>query len=129
MQQVIVNLVEVNCGQCDLTFGMPENFYNRVKRDRETWYCPAGHPRVFVEKSDKQKLKEAKAEAVRAHARADATRALLRHEERSHAATRGHVTRKKKELSRVKAGVCPVCNRTFQSLQRHMHGQHPDFTP
>ena len=49
----------------------------------------------------------------------------LKAEERSHSATRGHVTRQKK---RAAAGVCPCCNRTFKQLARHMERKHPNYT-
>lgn len=60
-----------------------------------------------------------------------ASRELLRHEERSHSTTRGHLTRerKKKEQLETRAanGVCPCCHRTFKQLARHMKTKHPDF--
>lgn len=59
-----------------------------------------------------------------AERRVQATRDLLYAEERSHAATRGHLTRTKK---RGGHGVCPCCNRTFQQLARHMKSKHPDY--
>lgn len=46
--------------------------------------------------------------------------------ERSASAYKGQATRLR---NRIKAGVCPRCNRTFQNLQRHMAGQHPEFKP
>jgi hypothetical protein len=60
-----------------------------------------------------------------------ATQELLRAEERSHAATRGVVTRKKNEAKklreRARAGVCPCCHRTFKQLAAHMANKHPDY--
>jgi hypothetical protein len=32
-----------------------------------------------------------------------------------------------RKLSRVSAGVCPCCNRTFQNVARHMKTKHPDI--
>ena len=49
---------------------------------------------------------------------------LLDTEERSHAATRGHLTRAKKQVHRAEHGVCPHCNRSFQNLARHMQTKH-----
>ena len=37
---------------------------------------------------------------------------------------RGVATRMK---NRIKVGVCPCCNRTFQDLAKHMASQHKDF--
>lgn len=45
--------------------------------------------------------------------------------ERSRNALKGVVTRTKNRISK---GVCPCCNRQFKDLERHMTGQHPDYT-
>lgn len=45
-----MKIVEVSCGKagCGYSpFPMEENYYNRVKRTGETWYCPGGHPRCY----------------------------------------------------------------------------------
>jgi hypothetical protein len=55
---------------------------------------------------------------------------LLRAEERSHAATKGVVTKQKKKLAKVVGGVCPVdgCHRNFKDVRRHIATRHPNYT-
>ena len=119
-------LVTTNCW-CGIHYAVPSEFYNMIERqhrDGKTQtkiYCPLGHTWEFSGKGEAEKLRE---QLERERSRTQATRDLLKHEERSHAATRGHLTRTKK---RVAAGVCPCCNRTFQQLSRHMKNKHPEY--
>lgn len=119
------------CASCGVPFGLERNYAKRAREERTTWRCPNGHSQWFPGKTDEQLRKEAEAKLEDARRRIAATRELLHAEERSHSATRGHVTRKKRELARAKAGVCPVdgCHRHFQNLGRHMKTKHPDYTP
>lgn len=122
------NLVTTSCW-CGIHLAVPADLHQMARRQKNfAIFCPLGHEFIFRETADEQ-IAAARKEAADARRREEATRSLLQHEERSHAATRGHVTRKKKELNRVKAGICPVCNRTFQQLKRHMDGKHPHFCP
>lgn len=110
------------CGECGIPFAMPEELLDWARKTPSvTWYCPNGHSRHFPGRTMEQKLRDAKE-------REQATRELLEHEQRSNAATRGHLTRKKKQLERVANGVCPCCSRHFTNLERHMTTKHPDFT-
>jgi DNA repair exonuclease SbcCD ATPase subunit len=103
-----------------------------------TFYCVHGHPRHWPQgKSEEQKLREQLEAERRERARAQQNIAMWQDEAREakERATReriranaykGHATRITK---RAKAGVCPCCNRTFQSLAKHMAAKHPQFTP
>lgn len=113
---------------CGIHLAIPEDLYDYAHRHKTTVWCPLGHMFVWNDTTEKE-LEETRARLAQVRRREIATRDLLRHEERSHAATRGHLTRKRKQLVRVKAGVCPCCNRTFQQLARHMKAKHPDFKP
>jgi hypothetical protein len=42
---------------CNLTFAFTSEFYKQRKKDRETFYCPNGHPQHFVGQSTEQKLR------------------------------------------------------------------------
>lgn len=117
------NLEVVTCPTCRIVHAIPASLANSARaypgNRSNGWVicCPMGHEWHYTGKSIEEKLREEKA-------RVNATRDLLEHEQRSHAATRGHLTRQKR---RVAAGVCPCCNRTFQQLARHMATKHPDF--
>lgn len=122
-------LVTVECYSCGMVYAIPESLQRSALRwhgDRPNgWklHCPLGHEWYYVGETAIERAKRLKNEATQ---RERATRDLLRHEERSHAATRGHLTRQKR---RAHAGICPVqgCKRHFQDLERHMESKHPDY--
>lgn len=116
-------LTTMECGSCGIAFAMPESKRAECERNGGSWYCPNGHSRVYKE-TFKQKYEREQQRRQEAERRTRATRDLLAAEERSHNATKGHLTRTKKRAS---AGVCPCCNRTFQQLARHMKAKHPGF--
>ncbi len=126
-----VQLEVHQCGTCGVIFGIEDTYMVERRRDHKGWKCPNGHSFVFNGPSDielaRREAQEARSRAQRAEAREDNTRALLKHEERSHAATKGHLTRGKK---RAKAALCPVpgCHRHFVNMERHLETKHPDFT-
>jgi hypothetical protein len=111
------------CGSCGIVFAFEEEFDTTRRRDHASWYCPNGHSFSYTGPSDVEKLRS---ELEEERQRRKAARDLLDHEQRSHAATRGHLTRTKK---RIAAGVCPCCNRSFAQLSRHIATQHPDYLP
>jgi len=119
-------LTTTNCW-CGIHYAVPSEFYDMVERQHRDGkaqtniYCPLGHVWHFAGTSEAEKLR-AQLESERR--RAQATRDLLAAEERSHAATRGHLTRTKK---RVAHGVCPCCNRTFKQLAAHMKNKHAEY--
>ena len=109
---------------CGIPFAIPDNLYSWLhKSPKNHCHCPMGHEMIFSNTLEEQ-LAETRAERDRAKNREAATRSLLDTEERSHAATRGHLTRAKKQVHRTENGVCPHCNRTFQNLARHMKSKH-----
>ncbi len=119
-------LTVVTCW-CGMRHAIPaelDDFQDRQHDNGErqtSIYCPLGHTHVRAGKGEAEKLREQLAVKER---RLTATRELLRQEERSHSATRGHLTRTK---NRVAHGVCPCCNRTFKQLSAHMKRKHPDY--
>lgn len=116
------SLVTVTCW-CGISHAIPADLEDYARRSGHSIYCPLGHEWIYND-TIKKKLREAEEALERERNRVKATRDLLAQEERSHAATRGHVTRMKK---REAAGVCPCCDRTFRQLARHMKGQHPEY--
>lgn len=109
---------------CGIRHAIPEELSHELKQNRnQRVYCPLGHSGV----SSVHEKREADQVRERLHAeerRRQAAQDLLLHEERSHAATKGHLTRQRR---RVANGVCPCCNRSFPQLERHMKSQHPDY--
>ena len=109
---------------CGIPFAIPDNLYSWLHKDAKNHcHCPMGHEMIFSN-TLKEQLEQAQADRDAARRREAATRSLLNTEERSHAATRGHLTRAKKQVHRAEHGVCPHCNRSFQNLARHMASKH-----
>lgn len=118
------------CGACGVFFAIEATFMDARRENHQRFVCPLGHGYVFKGESEKERLRRERDEAFRS---ANSTRDLLRHEERAHAATKGHLTRTKKERDRmhamIEAGQCPVpgCRRHFKNVAAHMARQHPGF--
>lgn len=109
---------------CGITFAVPEHFAKSLRRSKKSFFCPQGHSQWFPGPSEEDKLRERlrwAEENAKRHSE------LREHAERSASAFKGHMNRAKAKLCRVKHGVCPCCNRTFQNLKRHMASQHPEF--
>lgn len=120
-------LVLEECCLCGVQFGLTDRMYRARRADKETFYCPNGHGQAYVKsEADKlrQQLQEAQARATHVLDQLTAERQAHETERKSHAATKGQLTKTRK---RVAGGVCPCCNRSFVNLGRHMAGQHPDY--
>ena len=109
------------CCNCGMAFAMSNDFHQRRKKDHKTFYCPAGHAQHYVGKTEEQKLKDELAKKQR-QLEAETSRAATFRNQRDKVA-KAH----KKMRERVKNGVCPCCNRSFENLRRHMESQHPEF--
>ncbi len=108
-----VTLVVMRCGQCGISFAVPDFFQRERIEDGGSWYCPNGHCRAYTEPEVKKlQRKLASAEA----------RAIAAEDQRRAAEKRAAAARK-----RTGNGVCPCCKRTFVQLARHMNAKHPDY--
>lgn len=115
-----VELTVMTCGHCGIKFAIPEAMRDECERHQgRNWFCPNGHSRVYRE-TDDVKLKKERERSARLVAERDQLQASL-------SATKGVVTRQSRQLKRIKAGVCPCCNRTFQNLARHLKTKHPEY--
>jgi septal ring factor EnvC (AmiA/AmiB activator) len=118
--------LEVEICTCGVLFAVPVHMLKERRFDGKSFYCPNGHSLSY--NGDRHQL-ERSLESTKQQLQG--TRELLRHEERSHAATRGQVTRVKNEKAKIEArvahGTCPCCGRTFKQLTAHMKRKHPDY--
>jgi hypothetical protein len=111
-------LVVTSCW-CGIALAIPANLHSYARNHANyNVYCPLGHTFVYRDTYEEQLKQERR--------RHEATRDLLAHEERSHSATKGQLTKARK---RAAAGVCPCCQRTFQNVARHVKTKHPEFDP
>jgi len=124
-EQVTLTIME--CGECGMTFAVPEGWRRERQETGKGWYCPNGHARVYRE-SDvdalKKQLEREKRSREAWEAQADSYGRQRDGAQRSAAAHKGQATKLRK---RAAAGVCPCCHRTFQQLSRHMKTKHPDY--
>jgi hypothetical protein len=114
--------------KCGVLFALEKVFDAERVKDHVAFYCPNGHSQWYSGKSEAERLR---ADLERANrdkqdlldqvSREQLRRAQV---ERSARTTRGHLTRTK---NRIRHGVCPCCNRTFENIARHMDTQHPDY--
>lgn len=113
-----VQLRQEDCGECGGVFAINQVYWQRCYDEgRKTFACPycktdwGWTGRGLLQ----QKEKELAAEKERLRL------ALAR--ENDERAAKEKLARK---LKRVKRGVCPECNRTFDNLARHMNCKHGD---
>lgn len=110
-----------HCCNCGMAFAMTTDFQKRRLKDRKSFYCPSGHGQHYTGRSEAQKLR---AELRRANNRADEMQQQAAKEgQRAASISRSY----KRVRDRVKNGVCPCCNRTFDNLARHMKTKHEDY--
>ena len=137
----MAELVEKVCPICGIIYGLEHSFYEYRRsgsaNEREKgWHCPNGHS-LIVTKTVADELREQLEAERRLKERAQQNiaywqdnakeaREQAKRERNRANGYKGHATRITK---RVKAGVCPCCNRHFVQLERHMANKHPDFTP
>lgn len=117
----------VTCCNCGMTFAMPERYKRKLVEEGGSFYCPAGHAQHFADPEVprlKKEIEAAKRKAGQFESWYKAEQSDHQHTRDRLRATKGVLTKTKK---RIAHGVCPCCQRTFADLQRHMHGQHPDY--
>lgn len=122
---VDVEIVPEQCCNCGVYFGMDKYLVKRLKETGDSFYCPNGHPQYYTQKEQlESKIKELESQLQEAETENRYLFNDLGNVKRSLSATKGVLTRTK---NRIHNGVCPVCNRQFINLHRHMTGQHPDY--
>lgn len=111
-------LSAVECGTCGIPFGLPTSFRDSRQTDGRKFYCPNGCHINYGTHTEIDRLKK---QLDYAHTQAARVREDLAAERKSHASTKGKVT---KLRNRAQHGVCAVCSRTFQNVARHMASKH-----
>jgi DNA-binding XRE family transcriptional regulator len=106
------------CYKCGVPFAMTLDFQRRRLKDRQDFYCPAGHAQHYIGQTPEEKLR-VELERQRQITDAERARAVRIEQERDQVA-RAH----NRMRQRVMNGVCPCCNRTFQNLMQHMKTEH-----
>ena len=119
------NLYLETCCSCGVPFGLSQEIYDRRQEDGETFYCPNGHSQHYTQKASlEEDLKNAQARLAKQREVSEWYEEQLKNTTNSLRATKAAHTRTK---NRIKNGVCPCCNRSFENLHRHMKTQHPEY--
>lgn len=122
-----VTLETLTCGECGIAFGVPRAWASDRRADKNGFYCPNGHCRVF-RKSTEQILREKIADQEQRIIWRDEDLKRVRSELQSQKfKTMAERSAKARLKKRISDGVCPCCHRTFANLQKHMAHLHPDF--
>lgn len=116
----VVDFIQMECGNCGIPFFVPTRWRNNKINSHGSFSCPNGCSRIFVAKSEAEKLKEQLDNVLKEKSN--------REEELTNKwlDALGEKQKLSKQLKRVHKGVCPCCNRSFINLQRHMESKHPD---
>ena len=129
---VDVEMIHETCCNCYMEFCLSQPFYKKRKRDHENFYCPAGHPQHYVDKTEDQKKIQELNDRLQAEINErkffekDSKIIRRRNEElkKQKAGLKGLITKTK---NRIKNGVFPCCNRSFKNLHAHMKTNHPNY--
>lgn len=109
------------CCNCHVQFAMTSDFMAARRKDRQSFYCPAGHGQHYTGASEESKLRKQLEDTNYRLAQAESKAAIEK-------AEREQVQKSHRKMrSRIMNGVCPCCNRTFNNLMQHMKSEHPDF--
>jgi hypothetical protein len=128
---ITVDLTQITCGECGGVYAIGERYREKRQQDGTGWHCPycdcswdyfsngenARLKRELAQKEEEIRMKERAVTAAKCEAEAARLQA--------HKAA----LKCRRIEKRVRAGVCPCCNRTFSNLARHMQTKHPDDVP
>ncbi len=121
VDQIAMETISCSVHGCGITFAIPAVLVEKRRNDHQNFWCPNGHCLSYKGKTEAQKLKDQLAEKEQ---QLDYARQRANHaEEKTATVTRAH----KRMRERLKNGVCPCCNRSFENLRRHIADMHPDF--
>lgn len=116
-----------SCFTCGCQFAMTRDFYDNRQRNKDSFYCPAGHAQHYTGKSDRELRREAEARERAALDQLQAAEAENRRIKREAAVERKAAATEQSRLAqRSRGGVCPCCDRSFVQLARHMKTKHPE---
>lgn len=89
-----VNLLELCCEKCQVTFWLSEKHVKRLRECHTTFYCPNGHASFYPQKSNAEKAKEDRDWYKKLYETVCKEKDFLH---RSNSALRGVITRQKKK--------------------------------
>lgn len=124
---ITTRLVGVDCPQCGIHVGFPEDFLKRRRDDGRLCYCPNGHTFGWFDTKEKRLQRDLDRQKANYEWANDQRKAAQAEADLQRQRAAGYKGQMRKVQKRAANGVCPCCNRTFVNVERHMKGQHPDF--
>jgi hypothetical protein len=113
-----LTLVSVPCANCGVIFGIPLDLRKELQENHKAFFCPNGHSLSYTgENFNKTELQKRLREAENKLVNTTSEKIQLE----------GQLRKTKNDLTRLKNGVCPCCNRSFKGLHEHIKRQHPDY--
>lgn len=119
-----------HCISCGIPFTVPQNVYEKHLEEGGFHYCPNGHGQGWDKSRSKRAAEEREREELRRERDRLAQQVAQKEDEVIAEIHLRHEAEKKlaKVEKRIKAGVCPCCNRHFANLERHMASKHKEAT-
>ena len=121
------DFVVEECNRCFAPFAINAEHYRVRRNDGKPFWCPAcGGSISYVvgERAEQKRAREAEEKCARAQRDADNAKARAHQAEQRAVAVNKQY---KRIRERVRAGLCPCCNRNFPALGEHIRHVHPDF--
>ena len=113
------SIVIEECCNCGMSFGMTDEFRQRMLDSGEWFYGPVGHRQHYTDTTVarlKRRVKTLEREE-------EELRERVRVQKKETAAAKGQATKAK---NRAKRGVCLYCNRTVKQMAKHVADKHPE---
>jgi hypothetical protein len=128
-----IEMETIVCYSCAIPFAVPSSFKKNLQANQEYFYCPNGHQQHYSKSTESilkekiDKLEKQKAEENQYFSELIFVKnKRIQESKKEIKVLKAKNTIKRKKLERVKNGVCPCCNRSFQNLMDHMKNQHPE---
>ncbi len=93
------DMEEIVFGCCGVPVWLPKNFVNDKRNTKDSFYCPNGHSRSFMESTADRLQRELNA-------------------------AKKDVENKNEKLEKLKTGKCPFCWKTVKDLSAHINRVH-----
>lgn len=118
-----ITFTVIDCASCGVQFALDEKHRTHLVASADTFYCPNGHRNIYGQNAKDKLLAELKRKEQELADTAIEKRRL----QNDLFDKQEQLIKAKKDLTRLKNGVCPCCNRSFHNMQQHIANEHPEL--
>lgn len=112
---------------CHTIFAMTLDMKRRKLDSGERFFCPNGHGQSYSESTvDRLHKKIQELKETRKYYE-DFVNRLMEERDQFKLSAKGQKAAKTRIMNRIKNGVCPCCNRSFDNLHQHMKTKHKEL--